>query len=165
MQATKETEMQNLQAPELRRVAAPEPVGVLDSPHAAGIVSVRDGKPGGPFDAKPAGAVKAKLYGLRAVPPSMSAELMLRHKGIRYRRVNVMPMRQTKTLRAKGFPGATAPALILDGRNVQTNRAIARALDEIVPEPPLFPADPEARQAVEEAERLCDELFQPTSGG
>jgi glutathione S-transferase len=107
-----------------------------------------------------ASAVKAKLYGLRGAPPSYSAELMLRHKRIPYRRVNIIPGRHRNTLPRKGFPGGTAPALLLNGRHVQTNRAVARALDELVPDPPLFPADGEARAHVEEAERFGDEVLQ-----
>ncbi len=102
----------------------------------------------------------AKLYGLPGAPPSYSAELMLRHKGVEYRRVNLMPGRHRKTLPAKGFPGGTCPAVELDGRPVQTNRAIARALDELVPEPPLFPSHPVARMNVQEAERFGDEILQ-----
>jgi glutathione S-transferase len=90
----------------------------------------------------------------------MSAQLMLEHKGIDYRRVNMVPGRHRKKLPKRGFPAGTAPALELDGRLVQPNRAIARALDELVPEPPLFPADPEAPRAVEEAERFGDEVLQ-----
>jgi glutathione S-transferase len=108
----------------------------------------------------PASTVKAKLYGIRGAPPSFSAELMLRHKGITYRRTNVIPGRHRKTLPARGFPEGTAPALVLNGNRVQTNRRIARALDELVPDPPLFPADPEARADVEEAERFGDEVLQ-----
>lgn len=59
-----------------------------------------------------------------------------------------------------GFPGSTVPALLVDGQRVQTNRAIARALDEVVPEPRLLPADPTARADVEVAERFGDEVFQ-----
>jgi glutathione S-transferase len=55
----------------------------------------------------------------------------------------------------------TVPALDVDGRNVQGSREIARFLDELVPEPPLFPADPEARRAVEAAERWGEEVLQP----
>ena len=52
------------------------------------------------------------------------------------------------------------PALKIDGRRVQGSREIARELDRLQPEPPLFPADPEQRAAVEEAERLGDEELQ-----
>jgi glutathione S-transferase len=109
---------------------------------------------------KPASVVEAKLYGFQGAPPSFSAELMLRHKGIRYRRVNLIWFRAGKTLPAKGFPGRTAPALVLDGRRVQTNRAIARALDEVIPDPPLLPDDPSERWDVEAVETFGDEVLQ-----
>jgi glutathione S-transferase len=59
-----------------------------------------------------------------------------------------------------GYPAGTVPALRLGDRRVQTNIDLARALDEIQPDPPLFPADPEQRRKVEEAERWGDEVFQ-----
>jgi glutathione S-transferase len=108
----------------------------------------------------PATAVKAKLYGFQGAPPSFSAELMLRHKQIRYRRVNLIWFSAGRTLPRKGFPGRTAPALLLNGRRVQTNRAIARALDEVVPDPPLFPDDPGERWHVEAVESFGDEVLQ-----
>ena len=111
-------------------------------------------------DGTPAIAVKAKLYGLRGAAPSFSAELMLLHKGVRYRRVNLTPGLHSRMLPARGFSGRTAPAALLNGDRVQTNRAIARALDELVPDPPFFPSDPLARADVEEAERFCDEVLQ-----
>ncbi|CAN5450062.1 hypothetical protein BH20ACT17_BH20ACT17_03100 [soil metagenome] len=47
------------------------------------------------------------------------------------------------------FAQRTVPALRLDGgEKVQGSRAILRRLDELVPEPPLLPADPAARDAV-----------------
>jgi glutathione S-transferase len=106
---------------------------------------------------------RAKLYGIRGAAPSMAAQLMLEHKDIPYRRVNLIGGRHRKRLPKLGFPGETAPALELGGRLVQTNRAIARALDEDVPEPPLFPREPEAGRAVEEAERFGDEVLQQTT--
>ena len=44
---------------------------------------------------------------------------------------------------------------------MQGSRQIARELDRLRPEPPLFPADAEKRAAVEEAERFGDEELQP----
>jgi glutathione S-transferase len=107
-----------------------------------------------------ASSIKAKLYGIRGSAPSYSPELMLRHKGIPYRRVNLIPDRHRKRLPAMGFPGSTVPAVIVDGRRVQTNRAIARALDEVVPEPRLLPVDRTARADIEAAELFSDEVFQ-----
>ena len=102
----------------------------------------------------------ATLYGLHGKPPSMAAQLMLEHKGIPFRRVDMMDGGHERTLKRRGFPGITAPALELDGRHIQTNRDIARALDELVPEPPLLPDDAVARDRVEEAEEFCNEHFQ-----
>ena len=90
----------------------------------------------------------------------MTTRLMLERKGIDYRRVDLMPVVAKGALRALRFPGVTVPALRVDGRRVQGSREIARELDRLVPEPPLYPADPERRAAVEEAERFGDEELQ-----
>ena len=52
------------------------------------------------------------------------------------------------------------PALDADGERVSTNHGIARFLDDRHPDPPLFPADPVRREAVEEAERWANETLQ-----
>jgi glutathione S-transferase len=104
--------------------------------------------------------MKARLYVIPASHPSIAAQLMLEHKGIPYKRTDLLPVISKGVLRAARFPGVTVPALKIDGRKVQGSRPIARALEEIRPEPPLFPADPEKRAAVEEAERFGDEELQ-----
>jgi glutathione S-transferase len=105
----------------------------------------------------------ARLYVIPGSHPSMTARLMLEHKGIPYKRVDLMPVISKAALKALRFPGATVPALRIDGRKVQGSRAIARELDRIQPEPPLFPADAAERSAVEEAERFGDEDMQPAA--
>src|SRR5215813_6430442 len=86
---------------------------------------------------------------------------MLDHKGIAYKRTDLLPVISKGVLRAAGFPGVTVPALKIDGRKVQGSRQVARELDRLRPEPPPFPADPAKRAAVEEAERFGDEQLQP----
>jgi glutathione S-transferase len=107
--------------------------------------------------------------------------LMLEHKGISYRAVNLPTGLHPLGVRLFGFPGTpglvrqadrprwalslgdrlgTVPALRIGGERVQTNREIARFLERRQPEPSLFPADPELRREVEEAERWGDEVFQ-----
>ncbi len=105
--------------------------------------------------------MEGKLYVIPGSHPSRAAALMLEHKGIPYKRVDMIPgpIKQLQ-LRAMGFPGDTVPALKLNGRKIQGSRQISRALDEIQPEPPLFPADAKQRAAVEEAERWGDEVLQ-----
>lgn len=85
---------------------------------------------------------------------------MLELKGVDVQDVNMLVGMQRVQLRLLGFRGGTVPALRLDGRRVQGSRQIARVLDEIQPEPPLFPADPELRRRAEEAERWGDEELQ-----
>jgi glutathione S-transferase len=93
--------------------------------------------------------------------PAKAARLMLEHKGIEYDKVNVSPGMQAVQMRLAGFRGGIVPALRIDGRRVVGTRAISRALDELRPDPPLFPADPGRRRAVEEAETWGEEILQP----
>jgi glutathione S-transferase len=104
--------------------------------------------------------MNARLYVIPASHPSIAAQLMLEHKGISYKRTDLLPVVSKGVLRAVGFPGNTVPALKIDGDKVQGSRPIARALDRLRPEPPLLPADPEQRAAVEEGERFGDEELQ-----
>jgi glutathione S-transferase len=104
--------------------------------------------------------MEARLYVIPASHPSIAVQLMLEHKGVAYKRTDLMPVVSKGVLRAVGFPGNTVPALKIDGDKVQGSRPIARELERLRPEPPLFPADPEQRAAVEEAERLGDEELQ-----
>jgi glutathione S-transferase len=104
---------------------------------------------------------KATLFGVPASHPTLAAELMLRHKRVDYRRVDLVAVVHRGVLRVLGFPGITVPALRLEGKRVQGTRAIAEALDALRPDPPLFPADPAARSAVVEAEVWADQAYQP----
>src|SRR3954447_1082437 len=85
---------------------------------------------------------------------------MLRRKGIEFDRTDLMPVISRAVLKAQRFPGVTVPAMKVDGKRVQGSRAISRELDRLRPEPPLFPADPQRRTQVEEAERFGDEDLQ-----
>ncbi len=84
-------------------------------------------------------AVTAKLYWFRLSHPAQAARKALELKGIEFESVNVMPGMQRIHLRLAGFRDGTVPALKLDGRRVQGSMPIARALDELTPDPPLFP--------------------------
>lgn len=104
--------------------------------------------------------MKVRLFTIPASHPGWSARLMLELKGIPYSRVDLVAVLSKPILRAARFPGVTVPALIIDGRRIQGSREIARELDRLVPQPPLFPAGPEQRAAVEEAEAWGDEVLQ-----
>jgi glutathione S-transferase len=104
--------------------------------------------------------MEARVFALPGSHPAKAGILMLEHKGIEAKRRDLPNIVSRPVLRAMGFPGATVPAVKVAGRKVQTTRALARALDEIRPDPPLFPSDPALRARVEEAERWGDEVFQ-----
>jgi glutathione S-transferase len=104
--------------------------------------------------------VNARLYVIPASHPSIAVQLMLEQKGIAYKRTDLLPVISKAALRVLGFPGVTVPALKVEGSKVQGSRQIARELERLRPEPPLFPADPERRAAVEAAERFGDEELQ-----
>src|SRR5215210_342767 len=105
--------------------------------------------------------MKATLFGVPASHPTLAGELMLERKGIEVDRYDLVAAVHRPVLRGLGFDGITVPAVRLDGMRLQGTRTISRALDALVPEPPLFPADPERRDAVERAEAWGDEVLQP----
>src|SRR4029450_10294930 len=90
-------------------------------------------------------AMRATLFGVAASHPSLAAELMLRHKGVEYRRVDLPTVTHRTLLRVLGYPRKTVPALRIDGAKVQGTTQIALALDALIPSWPLFAADPARR--------------------
>jgi glutathione S-transferase len=124
----------------------------------------------------------AKLYVIPGSHACRTASLMLEHKHIPYDTVELPTGLHPLLVRAHGFPGhrtpirtvdgathrqlaildrlGTVPALRLAGERIQTNRAIARFLERVQPEPALFPTDPERRSEVEAAQRWGDEVLQ-----
>ena len=124
------------------------------------------------------------MYTLYVIPGShacRSAMLMLEHKRVPYRRVEVVTLLHPIVARLHGLDAGgqkrsiggrrpfplriadglgTVPGLASDGQRVSTNHRIARFLDEHHPEPSLFPTDPERRSAVEEAERWANDTLQ-----
>jgi glutathione S-transferase len=104
--------------------------------------------------------VRAKLYALSVSHPAHAALRMVELKGVEHEIVYLLPGFHPLLVRLAGFRGGTVPAMKLNGRRVQGSRAISRFLDEIQPEPPLFPIDPAEREAVEEAERWGEEELQ-----
>jgi len=97
--------------------------------------------------------VHARLYGFAISNPANSARLMLAYKGVETKWVELPPGIHPLILKALGYSRGTVPALKLDGRKIEDSVELSHVLEELIPEPPLFPADPERRRAVEEAER------------
>ena len=102
------------------------------------------------------------LYVVHGSHPCAAVEKALAMKGLPYRITEWPPPLHAPIQRVL-FGARTVPGLKLDGEKVSGSRAIMRRLDQLVPDPPLFPADPAARARVEEAERWGDEVFQPVA--
>lgn len=101
-----------------------------------------------------------RLFTIPGSHPGVAVQLMLKRKGIEFKRTDLFPVIARGVVRVLGFPGPNVPALKIDGKKVQGSRKIARELERLRPEPALFPSDPEKRAAVEEAERFGDEELQ-----
>lgn len=82
-------------------------------------------------------------------------------KGVAYERVDLLPVAHKLTQRRR-FGGGTVPGIVFDdGEKKLGSREILRRLDELVPEPPLLPADRARRAEVVQAERWGEEVLQP----
>jgi len=116
------------------------------------------------------------MYKIYVIPGShacRSGMLMLEHKGVPYERKDIVTLMHPIAVRLHGFNAGgqtrtidgkhafgvrfgdrvgTVPALAAGKERISTNHGIARFLEERHPDPPLFPADPAKRAAVEEVE-------------
>jgi glutathione S-transferase len=109
-----------------------------------------------------ASKTKVKLYMFPGSNSVLTGRLMLDHKGVDYKLVKLPPGIHAFVMLALGFETMGVPAMKWNRRRVQGTRSMSRALDELVPQRPLFPSDPAERQAVEEAERWGEELQNQT---
>ncbi len=83
-----------------------------------------------------------RLYGIPMSHPVRATRGVLEHNRLPYRYVELLAGTHPPSLWALGFRGATVPAVRLpDGRRVQGSLAIARALEQIAPSPPLYPRE------------------------
>ncbi|MCO5315230.1 MAG: glutathione S-transferase N-terminal domain-containing protein [Solirubrobacterales bacterium] len=103
---------------------------------------------------------KATLFSLPGSHPARAAAMMLDFKGIEYRKVDLLPVAHKAIVRLAGFKGSTVPALKFNGEKVIGSIEIARALDRLVPEPPLLPGDEELRSEVLKAEAFGESELQ-----
>jgi glutathione S-transferase len=84
--------------------------------------------------------MRAKLVGTVGSHPCVSAELMLRHKGIEYSRLDLPNITHRVILPLMRYRGTTVPVMTLDGHRISGTMKIARALEALKPDPPMFPA-------------------------
>ncbi len=122
------------------------------------------------------------LYVIHGSHACRTAMLVLDHKGIAYRTRALPTGMHPLAVRLLGFPGnpqpirsvdghskgvlagmdrlGTVPALNHEGRHIQTNRRIIEFAEQLRPDPPLYPADPAGRAAVEQAVEWGDGALQ-----
>jgi glutathione S-transferase len=97
-----------------------------------------------------------KLYVVHGSHPAAAVARALEMKGLAYEVVELLPPLHFAIQRVR-FGAPTVPAVRLEnGMKVSGSTAIMRRLEELAPDPPLFPADPTARAEVERAERWAD---------
>jgi glutathione S-transferase len=99
---------------------------------------------------------------LHALPPShpcMTAEVALKLKGLAYERIDFTPGEHVaKMAELYGEGNTTVPGVLIDGEPVHGSRPILERLEQLAPEPALYPGD--KADAVREAERWGDEELQ-----
>jgi glutathione S-transferase len=96
------------------------------------------------------------LHVLAPSHPSWTVEAALRHKGLDFERIE-LPLDGTHNAEMERVYGAgcrTVPGLLVDGEPVHGSRAILARLEQLAPDPPLFPAD--IAERVREAEQWGD---------
>jgi glutathione S-transferase len=97
---------------------------------------------------------------LHVLPPShpcKTAIKALELKGLEFERVDLAPGAHIEEME-RIYGSRTVPGMLVDGEPVHGSRAILARLEEIAPDPPLYPAD--KADAVREAERWGDEELQ-----
>jgi glutathione S-transferase len=103
----------------------------------------------------------AKLYVVHGSHPCATVQRALDMKAVPYKIVELLPPMHAALQRLR-FGARTVPGLTLDsGEKISGSRAIMRRLEELAPEPSLFPADPDARAEMDRAEEWGDEVWQP----
>ncbi len=106
--------------------------------------------------------MRLKLYVVHGSHPCAAVEKALSLKGLSYSVVEWPPPMQVPMQRLL-FGRRTVPGLRIDAEKVHGSTAIMRRLDELVPEPRLFPRDPAELARVQEAEQWGNDVFQPVA--
>jgi glutathione S-transferase len=103
----------------------------------------------------------AKLFMVHGSHPCVAVARSLEIKGIPYRNVEYPPPLHAPVQRLR-FGGRTVPSIIFeDGEKLSGSVEIMHRLEEMVPEPPLYPRDRSERQRVLDAERWGHDVLQP----
>jgi glutathione S-transferase len=99
------------------------------------------------------------LYVVAASHPCWAVARALELKGIPYKRVEWPPTMHVPMQRLR-FGQGTVPGATIDGERLIGSRRIMHRLDELVPDPRLYPADGEARERLERIDEWGDQVLQ-----
>jgi glutathione S-transferase len=106
-------------------------------------------------------AAPAQLFVVHGSHPCACVARALELKGMPYRLVELPPPLHAPVQRLI-FGRRTVPGLRLPGgERVSGSRAILRRLEELAPQPPLYPAAAEAKARAAAAEQWGDDVLQP----
>ena len=103
--------------------------------------------------------MRLKLYVIHDSPPCAVVEKAMAMKGLSYDVVEWPPPLHAP-MQLMIFGARTVPGLKIGREKVSGSRAIIRRLEQLAPEPPLYPVDAQTRRRIEVAERWGDETFQ-----
>ncbi|CAB4909323.1 unannotated protein [freshwater metagenome] len=102
------------------------------------------------------------LHVLPPSPPCRTVEAALQLKGLAYEKIDLTPGRHQEVMaEVYGPDRLTVPGLLIDEERVHGSVAILERLEELQPEPALYP--PAIAEAVHEAERWGDGRLQDLS--
>jgi glutathione S-transferase len=104
--------------------------------------------------------MEGRLYVVHGSHPCETVKRAMEMKGIPYKLVELPPPMHAPIQRLL-FGERTVPGLRLNGEKLTGSRRILQRLEELRPDPPLFPADAHARARQAKAEAWGDETFQP----
>lgn len=106
--------------------------------------------------------MQLKLYVVHGSHPCAAVAKAMDLKGLEYEVFEWPPPLHAPMQRIM-FGARTVPALKLGAERLSGSRLIMRRLEQLAPEPPLFPADRVACRRVEDAERWGELTFQPVA--
>jgi glutathione S-transferase len=110
--------------------------------------------------------MKLRLFVVHGSHPCDAVRKGLELKGLSYRVVEWPPPMHPPMQRLL-FGARTVPGLRISqngsAERISGSRAIMHRLDELAPEPALYPLEHDKRARVEEADRWGDEVFQPVA--
>lgn len=101
-----------------------------------------------------------KLYALPVSLYSAKTRIALRHKGLDWRE-ELPPGGYGSAEYKRIVASGNLPALDHDGFLIADSEAIAEYLEDLFPDPPLLPADPQGRARARERSRFHDTRLEP----